>query len=165
VAFCGRDCNTIGPFICASGNRNESPLLRETLPGPTQMVHAIGIDLQGSTVSLDGVYDCRVNSKAIFNRGMVPNIPDNPRGRKTPKRGRKQRFDRLIVALLRGKPWRRCGVAGDRSAEHACRHRHCPRPWSPRCLMARVLTTSTRSPTATPPQNSVVNHSPGKYLA
>jgi hypothetical protein len=37
-------------------------------------------------VSLDGVYDCRANRKAIFNRGMIPNIPENPRGRKTSKR-------------------------------------------------------------------------------
>jgi transposase len=96
VAFCDRNCNFIAPFICAPGNRNESPLLRDALPGLTRMAHAIGMDLQGSTVSLDGVYDCRANRKAIFNRGMVPNIPENPRGRKTPKRGRKQRFDPAI---------------------------------------------------------------------
>jgi hypothetical protein len=47
-------------------------------------------------VSLDGVYDCRANRKAIFNRGMIPNIPENPRGRKTSKRGRKLRFDPAI---------------------------------------------------------------------
>ena len=96
VAFCDRNCNIIAPFICAPGNRNESPLLRDALPGLTGMAHAIGMDLQGSTVSLDGVYDCRANRKAIFNRGMVPNIPENPRGRKTPKRGRKQRSDPAI---------------------------------------------------------------------
>nr|MDW3664008.1 hypothetical protein [Paraburkholderia terrae] len=39
---------------------------------------------------------CRANRKAIFNRDMTPNIPENPRGRKTPKRGRKQRFDPAI---------------------------------------------------------------------
>jgi hypothetical protein len=60
------------------------------------MARAIGMDLQGSTVSLDGVYDCRANRKAIFNRGMIPNIPENPRGRKTSKRGRKLRFDAAI---------------------------------------------------------------------
>jgi len=96
VAFCDRNCNIIAPFICAPGNRNESPLLRDALPGLTRMAHAIGMDPQGSIVSLDGVYDCRANRKAIFNRGMVPNIPENPRGRKTPKRGRKQRFDPAI---------------------------------------------------------------------
>jgi hypothetical protein len=28
------------------------------------------MDLQGTIVSLDGLYDCRANRKAIFNRGM-----------------------------------------------------------------------------------------------
>jgi hypothetical protein len=96
VAFCDRRCNVIAPFVSAPGNRNESPLLRDALPRLTQMARTIGMDLQGSTVSLDGVYDCRANRKAIFNRNMRPNIPDNPRGRKTPKRGRKQRFDAAI---------------------------------------------------------------------
>jgi transposase len=96
VAFCDRHCNVIAPFICAPGNRNESPLLREALPRLSQMARAIGMDLQGATVSLDGVYDCRANRRAIFNRGMTPNIPENPRGRKSPKRGRKKRFDTAI---------------------------------------------------------------------
>ena len=34
--------------------------------------------------------------KAIFNRGMVPNINPNPRGRQAPKRGRKPIFDEAI---------------------------------------------------------------------
>ena len=96
VAFCDRRCNVIAPFVSAPGNRNESPLLRDALPRLTHMARAIGMDLQGSTVSLDGVYDCRANRKAIFNRAMIPNIPENPRGRKAPKRGRKLRFDPVI---------------------------------------------------------------------
>jgi transposase len=96
VAFCDRRCNVIAPFVSAPGNRNESPLPRDALPRLNHMARAIGMDLQGSTVSLDGVYDCRANRKAIFNRGMIPNIPENPRGRKTPKRGRKLRFDPAI---------------------------------------------------------------------
>ena len=96
VAFCDRHCNVIAPFVSAPGNRNESPLLRDALPKLSQMASAIGLDLQGATVSLDGVYDCRTNRKAIFNRGMIPNIPENSRGRKTPKRGRKQRFNPAI---------------------------------------------------------------------
>ena len=93
VALCDRHCNVIAPFVTAPGNRNESPLLRDALPRLSQIARAIGMDLQGAIVRLDGVYDCRTNRKAIFNRGMVPNIPENPRGRKTPKRGRKRRFD------------------------------------------------------------------------
>lgn len=96
VALCDRHCNVIAPFVSAPGNRNESPLLRDALPELCTMARAIGADLCGSIVSLDGVYDCRANRRAIFNRGMTPNIPENPRGRKTPKRGRKQIYDPAI---------------------------------------------------------------------
>ena len=55
------------------------------------------LTLQGTIISLDGVYDCPQNRKAIFNRGMVPNIKPNRRGRKAPKRGRKPIYRRDIV--------------------------------------------------------------------
>ena len=93
VAFCDRNCNVIAPFVTAPGNKNESPLLREALPKLTHIASAIGLVIQGSIVSLDGVYDCRQNRKAIFNRGMTPNINPNPRGRKNTKRGRKPLFN------------------------------------------------------------------------
>jgi transposase len=96
VAFCDRHCNVIAPFVAAPGNRNESPLLREALPEVMRISRAVGLDLQGTVVSLDGVYDCRANRKAIFNRGMVPNINPNPRGGKQPKRGRKPIFEPAI---------------------------------------------------------------------
>jgi hypothetical protein len=86
----------IAPFVTAPGNRNESPLLRKAMLDVTRIAREVGIDLRGSIVSLDGVYDCRANRKAIFNRGMVPNINPNPRGRKQPKRGRKPIFDPSI---------------------------------------------------------------------
>jgi hypothetical protein len=72
VAFCDRNCNVIAPFVSAPGNRNESPLLREALPQVTRIAQVVGFALQGTVVSLDGVYDCRMNRKAIFNRAMVP---------------------------------------------------------------------------------------------
>ena len=96
VAFCDRHCNVIAPFVAAPGNQNESPLLRDALPEVTRIAGSIGLDLRGTIVSLDGVYDCRRNRKAIFNRGMVPNINLNPRGRKSAKRGRKAFFDAAI---------------------------------------------------------------------
>jgi transposase len=98
VAFCDRHCNVLAPFVSAPGNRNESPLLREALPQLTGIARVVGLDLQGSIVSLDGVYDCRPNRKAIFNRGMIPNINPNARGRKQPKRGRKPIFEPAIFA-------------------------------------------------------------------
>ena len=97
VPFCDRNCNVICPFVAAPGNHNESPLFRQAaLPQLTRIARAVGIDLRGSIVSLDGAYDCHANRKAIFNRGMVPNINENRRGRKTAKRGPKRLFDAAI---------------------------------------------------------------------
>jgi hypothetical protein len=94
VAFFDRNCNVIAPFVSAPGNGNESPLLREVaLPELTRMAKDLAIDLRRTIVSLDGAYDCHINRKAIFNREMIPNINENPRGRKTSKRGRKPFFD------------------------------------------------------------------------
>jgi hypothetical protein len=70
VALCGRNCNVIVPSVSTPGNRNVSPLLREALPQLTRLARAVGLDLRGSVVSLDGVYDCRRNRRANFNRGM-----------------------------------------------------------------------------------------------
>ena len=75
---------------------NESPLLRDALPAVTRIAGSIGVDLRSTIVSLDGVYDCPRNRKAIFNRGMVPNINPNPRNRQSTKRGRKPLFDAAI---------------------------------------------------------------------
>lgn len=96
VAFCDRNCNVIAPFVGASGNCNESPMLQQALPRLSASAQVVGVTLRGCIVSLDGGYDCIANRKAIFNRGMVPNINENVRGRKSPKRGRKRLFDAAI---------------------------------------------------------------------
>jgi hypothetical protein len=49
-----------------------------------------------STWKTNRPHDCRINRKAIFNRGMTPNINPNPRGKKKPKRGPKQLFNPAI---------------------------------------------------------------------
>jgi hypothetical protein len=74
-----------------------------------RIAEAVGFDFHGRIVSLDGVYDCRLNRKAIFNKGMIPNIKPNSRGRKTPKRGRKPLFNHhrqtsLKTAFRTGNP-------------------------------------------------------------
>jgi hypothetical protein len=97
VSLGNRNCNVIAPFIAAPGNRNESPLLKEALPQVTRIAKTVGLDLNQTIVSLDGVYDSQSNRKAIFNRGMIPNIPANPRGRKMTKRGRKPIFNPALI--------------------------------------------------------------------
>ncbi len=49
--------------------------------------------------NLDGGFDSKANRKGIFNAGMIPNIKENPRIRRTPKRGRKRLFNAAIHTL------------------------------------------------------------------
>jgi hypothetical protein len=58
-----------------------------------RIARSVGLNLQGTIISLDGAYDCRQNRKSIFTLGMVPNINANPTGRKLAKRGRKPLFN------------------------------------------------------------------------
>ena len=72
VAFCDRHCNVLAPFVSAPGNRNESPLLKAALAQVTRIAQTVGLDLNQTMVSLDGVYDSRANRKAIFNCKITP---------------------------------------------------------------------------------------------
>jgi hypothetical protein len=53
----------------------------------------------GGILNLDSGFDSKRNRKHIFNAGMKPNIKENPRHRKTTKRGRKRLFDAAVYAL------------------------------------------------------------------
>ena len=96
MAICDRNCNVITPFIKAPGNRNETVLLTPALKNLVNAAKSIGLEIKNSIMSLDGGYSSNKNRKSIFNLGMKPNIPENQRNRKKPKRGRKQIFDKKI---------------------------------------------------------------------
>jgi hypothetical protein len=86
VALCDRNCNIIAPIVVAPGNRNETVLLIPAISNLKKITKAVGIDLSGSTMSLDGIYNSCQNRKAIFNLHMTPNIPENNRnGRLKPQ--------------------------------------------------------------------------------
>jgi hypothetical protein len=91
-----RNCNVPAPFVAAPGNQNESPLLVPALAALTDIARAARIDLRGSIASFDGVYDSKINRKAIRTLGLISDIPENRRGRKKTKRGRKRRLCRDI---------------------------------------------------------------------
>ena len=98
MALCDRNCNVIAPIVVAPGNRNEVVLLVPAISNLKEITKTIGLDLSGSTMSLDGIYNSRGNRKAIFNLGMKPNMPENKRNRKKTKRGRKQNYCPKIFA-------------------------------------------------------------------
>ena len=63
------------------------------------MAKEVGLDLRGAYLNLDGGFDSTRNRKCIFNAGLIPNIKENRRNRKTTKRGRKRLFNAVIHAL------------------------------------------------------------------
>jgi hypothetical protein len=80
-------------------NETDMALLPQGLKALKQVATEVGVDLTGAYVNLDGGFDSRHNRKMIFNAGMIPNIKENPRHRKTTKRGRKRFFNEAIHAL------------------------------------------------------------------
>ena len=96
VTFCYRNNNVLAPFVTAPGNRNACRIRQKALPELTAIAKAVGFSLCGCVISLDGIYDSQANRKAIFNRGMTPNMPENPRHRKRVKRGRKRQYSKAI---------------------------------------------------------------------
>jgi hypothetical protein len=63
------------------------------------MARLTDLKIDGSYLNLDGGFDSRHNRKAIFNAGLIPDIKENSRNRKAPKRGRKRLFNSAIHSL------------------------------------------------------------------
>ena len=86
----------LAPVDCIAVNIQDITLLECSLVNLTRVTMAVGIDLTGSIVNGDAGFDSKKNRKAIWNRGMIPNIPENPRRRNTrkPKQGRPRHFNK-----------------------------------------------------------------------
>jgi hypothetical protein len=74
-------------------------LFAEGLQALKRVAKMTGVGLTGADLNLDGGFDSKHNRKMIFNAGMIPNITENPRHRKTPQHGRKRLFNEAIHAL------------------------------------------------------------------
>jgi len=96
VAIVDRNANIISPFITAPGNRHESPLFAGAFNHLSRIMNQLNISIKGCIMSLDSAYDSKANRKMIFNRGMIPNIKENPRSRKQSKRGKKRIYNEAI---------------------------------------------------------------------
>jgi hypothetical protein len=80
-------------------NETDMVLLPKGLQALKKVAKEVGLDLKRAYLNLDGGFDSTRNRKCIFNAGMIPNITENPRHRKTTKRGRKRLFNEAIHAL------------------------------------------------------------------
>ena len=80
-------------------NETDMVLLPQSLKALKQVAKQVGLDLRGAYLNLDGGFDSAHNRKCIFNAGLIPNIKENPRNRKTTKRGRKRLFNAALHML------------------------------------------------------------------
>jgi len=74
-------------------------LFPEGLKALKKVAKEVGLDLRGAYLNLDGGFDAARNRKCMFNAGLIPNIKENPRNRKTSNRGRKRLFNAVIHAI------------------------------------------------------------------
>jgi Transposase DDE domain len=80
-------------------NETDLVLLPQGLNALKQVAKEVGLDLERAYLNLDGGFDSTRNRQCIFNAGLIPNIKEHPRNRKTTKRGRKRLFNAAIHAL------------------------------------------------------------------
>jgi len=79
-------------------NEADMVLLPQGLQALKQVAKEIRVDLRGAYLNLDGGFDSTHNRQGMFNAGLIPNIPENRRHRKRPKRGRNRLFHAAIHA-------------------------------------------------------------------
>lgn len=88
-------------FIIAStaivaGNRHDAFNLKFNLQMAFKSIKKLGIDIVGTFFNADSAFDTRDARKVCFNYGLIPNMDENKRSRKTLKRGRKRLFNSTI---------------------------------------------------------------------
>ena len=85
-------------FIVAStlpiaGNHNDAFKLKAHLQNAFKFMKRLGLDFQDAYFNADSAFDTKAARKVCFNHGVIPNMAENKRNRKHPKRGRKRLFD------------------------------------------------------------------------
>lgn len=85
-------------FIVAStgiiaGNHNDAFDLKVHLQAAFSFIKRTGLTIRGAFFNADAAFDTKASRKVCFNHGLIPNIAENKRNRKQPKRGRKRLFN------------------------------------------------------------------------
>ena len=85
-------------FIIAStgliaGNHNDAYNLKPHLQRAFKSLKRLGLEFSRAYFNADKAFDTKAARKTCFNYGLIPNIDENKRNRKTPNRGRKRLFN------------------------------------------------------------------------
>lgn len=76
-----------------AGNHNDAFQLKDHLQKAFKSMTRLGLSFQGAYFNADSAFDTRAARQVCFNHGVIPNIAENKRHRKRPKRGRKRLFN------------------------------------------------------------------------
>jgi len=79
-----------------SGNHNDVYQIKPDLQAAFKHMKQLGLRLTQAYFNADSAFDSRETRRVCWNYGLIPNIPENKRNRKTPKRGRKRAFNASI---------------------------------------------------------------------
>lgn len=79
-----------------AGNHNDAYNLTPNLQTAFKQMKQRGLDIKGAFFNADAAFDTKAARKTCFNHGLIPNIPENNRNRKKPKRGRKRLFNAQV---------------------------------------------------------------------
>lgn len=97
-----RNGNVIAFMPVLPGNHNDCYNLEARFKELVEAIKYIAIFLdadqtiEGAYLNGDPGFDVKSIRKVCFNNGIIPNIKENPRGRKSIKKGRKRLFDEEI---------------------------------------------------------------------
>lgn len=76
-----------------AGHHNDAFDLKPSLQAAFKAIKRLGLRIVGAYFNADSAFDTRAARKVCFNHGLIPNIAENKRNRKHPKRGRKRLFN------------------------------------------------------------------------
>lgn len=79
-----------------AGNHNDAWNLKAHLQDGFKFMKQIGLDIGGAFFNADPAFDTKDARKTCFNHGLIPNIKENRRNRKSVKRGPKRLFSEEI---------------------------------------------------------------------
>jgi transposase len=99
IALVDNNGYILAPLPVAPVNEADTVLLPEGLKALKRIGKQSGLSFKGAYINLDAGFDAASNRQAIFNAGLIPNVKENRRNRKRPKRGRKRLFNQAIHDL------------------------------------------------------------------
>lgn len=88
--------NILASTDIIAGNHNDAFNLKPHLQAVFKDIKALGIPIAGAYFNADMAFDTQDARQTCFNHGLIPNIPQNKRNRKTNKPGPKRLFDQAV---------------------------------------------------------------------